>query len=142
MANTLAGKLVERFGRPDEMKRLYASNIRWSLSRSLGKLAGPHEGFEAVLAFNRRIWEAVYFEDVEVEILDEIGDEGSSAVRFIYRATYRNNDAPYENIYTLFAHSRNGRIHEVFEDLDTLASINAYAGHPVDHNPYRPERTR
>ena len=141
MARTLAGKLVERFGQPDEMKKLYAEDIRWSLSRSLGKLAGPHEGFEVVLAFNRRIWQAVFFEEVEVEILDEMGDEDSSAVRFVYRATYRNNGVPYENYYSLFARTRQGRIYEVFEELDTLASINAYAGHPVDHNPYRPART-
>ena len=40
MRPTLAGRLVERFGRPDEMKALYADDIRWSLSRSLGPLAG------------------------------------------------------------------------------------------------------
>jgi ketosteroid isomerase-like protein len=137
MANTLAGQLVERFGRPEAMKQLYADDIRWSLSASLGKIAGPHEGLEAVLAFNHRIWEAVYFPEVEVEILDEVGDEASSAVRFIYRATYRNNGAPYANHYTLFVRTRDGCIHEVFEALDTLASINAYAGHPADHNPYR-----
>ena len=72
-----------------------------------------------------------------MELLDELGDASASAVRFIYRATYRNNGAPYENQYALFARSRDNRIHEVFESLDTLASINAYAGHPVDHNPYR-----
>ena len=137
MAKTLAGKLVERFGRPDAMKALYAGDISWSLSTSLGKIAGPHRGLEAVVAFNQRIWDAVYFPEVEVEILDEVGDDATSAVRFIYRATYRNNGAPYENHYTLFARARDGRIHEVFEALDTLASINAYAGHPADHNPYR-----
>ena len=137
MAKTLAAQLVERFGDPDTMKELYADDIRWSLSVSLGKIAGPYEGREAVEAFNRRIWEAVYHREVEVEILDDIGDERASAVRFIYRATYRNNGAPYENQYTLFVRSDQGRIQEVFEGLDTLASINAYAGLPPDHNPYR-----
>ena len=137
MAKMLAPQLVERFGDPDTMKELYADDIRWSLSVSLGKIAGPYEGREAVEAFNRRIWDAVYHREVEVEILDDIGDERASAVRFIYRATYRNNGAPYENQYTLFVRSDQGRIQEVFEGLDTLASINAYAGLPPDHNPYR-----
>jgi len=137
MAKTLAAKLVGRFGDPDAMKELYADDIRWSLSVSLGKIAGPYEGRDAVEAFNRRIWEAVYHREVEVEILDDLGDERASAVRFIYRATYRNNGAPYENQYTLFVRSDQGRIREVFEGLDTLASINAYAGLAPDHNPYR-----
>jgi ketosteroid isomerase-like protein len=137
MAKTLAGQLVKCFGQPQAMEALYAEDVRWSLSPSLGKIAGPHEGLAAVGAFNRRIWEAVYFPEVEVELLDELGDGNASAVRFLYRATYRNNGAPYENQYALFVRSRDNRIHEVFESLDTLASINAYAGHPVDHNPYR-----
>ena len=41
MAKTLAAQLVERFGDPDAMKELYADDIRWSLSVSLGKIAGP-----------------------------------------------------------------------------------------------------
>ena len=148
-ATTLAGRLVENFGRPAEMRKLYASDVRWELPPSLGNISGPHEGIDAVAAFNRRVWEAVYF-DAEsqagdactVQILDEVGgaDSASSAVRFIYKATYRNGHTPYENEYTVFVRARDGLIQEVFEGLDTMRSVNAFARKPVDHNPYRAPR--
>lgn len=81
-----------------------------------------------VLAFNRSVWEEVYFPDRSVEILDELGDERLSAVRFVYRATYRASGLPYENEYTLFARSGPDGISEVFEALDTLAIFDQMRG--------------
>jgi hypothetical protein len=103
---TPAGRLVCAFGNVEKMSALYAPEIEWSLSASL-PYPRPMKGREAVLAFNRSVWEEVYFPDCTVEILDELGDERLSAVRFIYRAKYRGSNLPYENEYTLFA--RGGR---------------------------------
>ena len=88
----------------------------------------PMKGQEAVIAFNRSVWEDVYFPDCSVEILDEIGGEALSAVRFIYRARYRASSLPYENEYTLFARGGLGGIREVFEALDTLAIFDQMKG--------------
>lgn len=127
---TPAGKLVTAFGDVEHMRMLYAPNIQWSLSASL-PYPRPMKGIDAVVAFNSSVWSDVYFSDCTVEILDEIGDDTSSAVRFIYRARYRASGAPYENEYTLFARSGPQGIDEVFEALDTVAILDQLAGKPV-----------
>jgi len=126
-SRTPAGRLVSAFGDVEKMSALYAPEIAWSLSASL-PYPRPMQGREAVLAFNRSVWEEVYFPDCTVEILDELGDERLSAVRFIYRATYRASGLPYENEYTLFARGGPEGISEVFEALDTLAIFDQMRG--------------
>ncbi|MEO8298132.1 MAG: nuclear transport factor 2 family protein [Burkholderiales bacterium] len=121
---TPAGRLVSAFGDPARMAALYAPHIEWSLPASLSTLPRPMVGRDAVAAFNRAVWEVHYFPDCTVEILDETGDAQRSAVRFIYRATARDDARTrYENHYTLFARSGPDGITEVFEDLDTLAMV-------------------
>lgn len=124
---TPAGRLVSAFGDVEKMSALYAPEIEWSLSASL-PYQRPMKGREAVIAFNRSVWEDIYFPDCTVEILDEIGGESLSAVRFIYRARYRASRLPYENEYTLFARGGPGGILEVFEALDTLAIFDQMKG--------------
>ncbi|WP_439815483.1 nuclear transport factor 2 family protein [Zavarzinia sp. CC-PAN008] len=127
-ATTLAGKLVEAFGDPQAMNALYADDVRWTLSASTGALAGPHVGRAAVVAFNTTIWTEFYFADgVTVEILDEVGNDRLSAVRFIYNARYKADNSPYSNEYTVFARHPDGRkITEVFEGLDTSYALQRY----------------
>ena len=116
-----AGDLVRAFSDIDLMRQMYAIDIVWHLPVSLGAMAGPHEGRDAVEAFNRNVWGTVYSaDDVEVDILDEMNDADRSAARFIYRATFLKSGVRYENEYTLFARVRDGLIVEVHEGLDTL----------------------
>lgn len=126
---TPAGHLVSAFGDVEKMSTLYAPEIEWSLSASL-PYPRPMKGRDAVLAFNRSVWEEVYFPDCTVEILDELGDESLSAVRFIYRAKYRGSNLSYENEYTLFARGGPDGITQVFEALDTLAIFDQMQGAP------------
>jgi hypothetical protein len=121
-ARTPAGTLVSAFGRPDAMSVLYSPDIQWSLSASLTQFPRPIDGKDAVVAFNQRIWSDVYRPDCQTEILDEVGDDASSAVRFIYRAHLVQSGIAYENEYTLFARSGPDGIFAVFEGLDTAAS--------------------
>ncbi len=114
---TPAGQLVRNFGNAAEMAKMYAPNVEWSLPPSL-PFSVPMKGYDAVTAFNRSVWSDVYFEDCTVEILDEVGSESISAVRFIYRARFRATNQPYENEYTLFARHDDRGITEVFESLD------------------------
>ncbi|MEQ8268413.1 MAG: nuclear transport factor 2 family protein [Parvibaculum sp.] len=127
---TPAGRLVRAFGDVEKMAALYAPGIDWSLSASL-PYPRPMRGRDAVLAFNRSVWEEVYFPDCTVEILDEVGNDSLSAVRFIYRARHRATGRAYENEYTLFARAGAEGITEVFEALDTLAVFDQINGRPA-----------
>lgn len=118
-SRTPAGRLVSAFGDVDAMSALYAPDVEWSLSPST-PFPRPMKGREAVIAFNREVWTKHYRPDCTVEILDEVGDERGSAVRFIYRAHMIAAGRAYENEYTLFARSGPEGITEVFEALDTL----------------------
>src|SRR5690606_22689212 len=102
VVKTPAGRLVSAFGDVEKMSALYAPEIEWNLSASL-PYPRPMKGRDAVLAFNRSVWEEAYFPDCTVEILDELGDDNLSAVRFVYRGKFRASGLPYENEYTLFA---------------------------------------
>jgi hypothetical protein len=117
-ATTPAGCLVSAFGDVEAMSALYAPNIQWSLSASLD-LPRPMIGFDQVTDFNREVWTKHYRPDCTVTILDEVGDDSHSAVRFIYRAHSNVTHTIYENEYTLFVRSGPQGITEVFEALDT-----------------------
>jgi ketosteroid isomerase-like protein len=130
-ARTPAGRLVLAFGNPAAMSSLYSPDVQWSLSASLTQFPRPIEGKDAVVAFNESIWHDVYHPDCETEILDEVGDDEISAVRFIYRATFVRSGVEYENEYTLFVRSGREGILAVFEGLDTAALLDALTGMPV-----------
>ena len=109
------------------MAALYAPEICWSLPASL-PYPRPMKGRAAVIAFNESVWSQSYFPDCNVTILDELGDDRLSAVRFIYRARFRSNNEVYENEYTLFARCSEQGIVEVFEAMDSLGIFDQLAG--------------
>lgn len=129
-ATTPAGKLVRAFGNVDRMSADYAPDIRWSLPAST-PFARPMIGRDAVIAFNTKVWGEVHRPDCEVEILDEVGDDKASAVRFIYRAHVIGKEGVYENEYTVFVRSGPQGLAEVFEAFDTVAALDFYRGTPT-----------
>lgn len=135
-AATPARRLVEAFGDVEAMAAMYTPDVMWRLSRSLApNIAGPHVGAEAVVAFNTAVFTKFYEPgSVSVQIHDEIGDEASSVVRFDFSATSRRGHR-YDVEYVLFATTRDGRIAEVVELLDTHASNEQHAGNPVGARP-------
>ena len=129
---TPARRLVEAFGDCALMASLYADDVVWRLNHSLAaNIAGPHEGKDAVTGFNEAVFQKFYeARSVRVDIQDEIGDEASSVVRFDFHArSSRGHD--YDVEYVLFAKTRQGRIYEVVELLDTLASNEQHQGNRV-----------
>ncbi|MEM9564293.1 MAG: nuclear transport factor 2 family protein [Actinomycetota bacterium] len=150
---TPARRLVEAFGDCETMASLYTDDVVWRLNHSLApNIAGPHVGKAAVTAFNEAVFGKFYDPaTVTVEIHDEIGGpdadgDGSSVVRFDIHATSTRGH-PYDVEYVLFAKTRDGRIFEVVELLDTLASAEQHQGNPVGVPPGterggpRPERS-
>ncbi|MDD9903620.1 MAG: nuclear transport factor 2 family protein [Rhodospirillaceae bacterium] len=129
---TPARRLVEAFGDCALMASLYTDDVVWRLNHSLAaNIAGPHEGKDAVTGFNEAVFQKFYeTNSVRVDIHDEIGDEASSVVRFDFHArSSRGHD--YDVEYVLFAKTRQGRIYEVVELLDTLASNEQHQGNRV-----------
>ena len=129
---TPARRLVEAFGDCALMASLYTDDVVWRLNHSLAaNIAGPHEGKDAVIGFNEAVFQKFYeARSVRVDIHDEIGDEASSVVRFDFHArSSRGHD--YDVEYVLFAKTRQGRIYEVVELLDTLASNEQHQGNRV-----------
>lgn len=129
---TPARRLVEAFGDVETMAALYDDDVTWRLNHSLApNIAGPHVGREAVTGFNAAVFGKFYDPTtVSVEIHDELGDEASSVVRFDIHATSARGHA-YDVEYVLFAKTRDGRITEVVELLDTHASNEQHRGNPV-----------
>lgn len=127
-AKTVAGSLAERFGNPDAMRELYAPDVIWQISASVG--VPRLEGVDAVLGFNRQVWTDHHRPDCTVTILDEVGDATLSAVRFTYRAWSLFANDWYENEYTLFVRSTDAGIVHVAEAFDTSATIDFLAGRP------------
>lgn len=134
---TLARQLVEAFGDPMAMEKLYHPDVVWHMQKSLKTVFGPYIGKSSVVEFNHRVWGKFYYPEVDVEILDELGDESLSAVRFNYRAKLRNSGDPYDLEYAVFAKAKDGLITDVYELLDSMGSVNLFSGNPVDRNPYR-----
>ena len=88
-------------------------------------------GKEAVCGFNEAVFNKFYQAgSTTVEILDEIGDEASSVVRFNMRATARSGNS-YDVEYVLFAKTRGGLVYEVVEIMDSHASNEQHAGNAV-----------
>jgi ketosteroid isomerase-like protein len=129
---TPARRLVEAFGDCAALAAMYTQDVSWRLNHSLApNIAGPHVGTAAVCAFNRAVFEKFYKPgSVAIEILDEIGDEASSVVRFVYTATSARGN-PYSVEYVLFAKTTEGLVYEVVELLDTHASNEQHKGKAV-----------
>ncbi len=131
-AKTPARQLVEAFGDCETMAALYADDVTWRLNHSLApNIAGPHEGRDAVTGFNQAVFGKFYDPtSVSVDIHDELGDEASSVVRFDMHAMSSRGHS-YDVEYVLFAKTKQGRIYEVVELLDTHASNEQHQGNPV-----------
>lgn len=132
-AHTPAGRLALAFGDVDAMSAFYADAVEWSLPASL-PFPRPVLGKEAVTALNQSIWSIYFFPDCGVEIVDEAGDEVSSAVRIRYSAISRLNDKLYQNEYNLFVRASADGITHVFEGLDTMALYEFLTEHPTGHS--------
>ena len=130
--HTPARQLVEALGDCSALEAMYTEDVSWRLNHSLApNISGPHAGKTAVCAFNRAVFNKFYEPgSVVVEILDEIGNEASSVVRFVFRAASQRGYA-YAVEYVLFAKATDGLIYEVVELLDTHASNEQHRGKAV-----------
>ena len=134
---TPARKVVEAFGDCEALAAMYTDDVTWRLNYSLPEnIAGPHVGKDAVCGFNDAVFNKIYDgSQMSVSIHDELGDESSSVVRFDIHAVSRRGNS-YDVEYVLFAKTRDGKVFEVIELLDTLASTEQHQGNAVGVAPY------
>ncbi len=132
MSKTPARLIVEAFGNCEALADMYTDDVVWRLNYSLpANRAGPHIGKAAVTAFNDAVFNKIYDGgNMQINIHDEIGNEQSSVVRFDIHATSRRGNS-YDVEYVLFAKTKDGKVCEVTELLDTLASTEQHQGNPV-----------
>ena len=78
-----------------------------------------------------------YYPECTVDILNELGNDAHSAVRFTYNAKLRSSEGPYSLEYILFVRAEGGQITRVDEAMDTMGSGNLFAGEEIAKNPYR-----
>jgi ketosteroid isomerase-like protein len=128
---TPAGRLAHAFGDVAAMRAMYAPHVTWEISASLG--VPKLEGVEAVSGFNAQVWTEHHRPDCTVTVLDEVGDDAKSAVRFTYRAWSNFAEDWYENEYSLFVRADEGGIRHVAEAFDTAGTIDFLTGRPRGH---------
>lgn len=111
---------------------MYCEDIVWRMNYSLPhQISGPHLGKADVCAFNNAVFNKIYRPgEMQVDILDEIGDMEASAVRFIVHARTRRGQK-YDVEYILLAKTRGGLVSEIVEFTDTLASAEQHKGNRI-----------
>jgi ketosteroid isomerase-like protein len=130
--HTLAGRLVMAFGDVDSMKALYSADIIWHLPKGLPRQIQMH-GYDEVLRHNIEVWDKSHDPNCRIEILDEVGDDRTSAVRFIYHTRFLGTGQAYSNEYTVFVRSQGGRITHVFEAMDSAYLMDQATGKEAGH---------
>ncbi|HJQ47609.1 MAG TPA: nuclear transport factor 2 family protein [Amycolatopsis sp.] len=129
-AKDLARRLVEAFGKPDDIVALLAEEATWWITPATPPevMRSLSEGREEIRGNMNRVFGMLYDPaTVEAEVHDNIGDERVGAVRITLRAKTAGG-GDYKNEYTLWVHAENGLITKVFEFVDTgeaLAQIQA-----------------
>lgn len=131
-SKTPARLIVEAFGDCETLASMYCDDIVWRMNFSLpSQISGPHVGKSKVCAFNDAVFNKIYLPgEMRVSILDEVGDTGASAVRFLVHAKSRRGHQ-YDVEYVLFAKTRNSLVYEVIEFTDSLASAEQHKGNRV-----------
>jgi ketosteroid isomerase-like protein len=117
-ARDLALALIDSFGDPEATAGLLTEDAQWWVTPSVGILASPTTGRDAICAAMKTIYSTLY-RDVQTTVHDVIAEGDQAVVRICFCATALFADnRPYENEYCLWVRCRNGRIEQVWEYLD------------------------
>jgi cytochrome P450/ketosteroid isomerase-like protein len=118
-AKQLVRSLVEAFGDPDAIGALLTDDAEWWITPTVGVLASPSVGRDAIVASMRVIFTELWSE-AAVDVHHVIAEGDIAAARFTLRAKAHFAELrPYENEYTVWAHRSGDRIDQVWEYLDT-----------------------
>jgi ketosteroid isomerase-like protein len=120
--------LVAAFGDADRVCELLAPEAQWWITPSVGVLASPTVGREAIRDAMRVIFGQLYT-DVHTTVHHTLAEDDMAAARFTMRATALfAGGQQYENEYCLWVQVHDGLIVRVWEYLDVAYATGQFGG--------------
>jgi ketosteroid isomerase-like protein len=122
----LLTSLVGALGDADRVCGLLAPDAQWWITPTVGVLASPTVGRDAIYESMRTIFGELYA-DVRTSVHHTLVDNEMGAARFTLSATALFADGrPYENEYTMWVRTDGGAIVRVWEYLDVAHSLGQF----------------
>lgn len=119
-------RLVEAFGDADAIGSLLAPDAQWWITPSVGVLASPTVGRDAIRASMQVIFGQLY-RDVRTCVHHTLCAGGLGAARFTMFASALFADGKsYENEYSIWITVDGGQITRVWEYLDTAYAASQF----------------
>jgi len=122
----LLTSLVGALGDADKVCALLAPDAQWWITPTVGVLASPTIGRDAIHESMRSIFGDLYA-DVRTDVHHTVVEDDMGAARFTLFATALFADGrPYENEYTMWVKTEGGAIVRVWEYLDVAHSLGQF----------------
>jgi ketosteroid isomerase-like protein len=122
----LLTSLVGALGDADRVCALLAPDAQWWITPTVGVLASPTVGRDAIFESMRTIFGQLYA-DVRTSVHHTLVDNEIGAARFTLFATALfAEERPYENEYTMWVKTDGGAIVRVWEYLDVAHSLGQF----------------
>jgi len=122
----LLTSMVGALGDADRVCALLAPDAQWWITPTVGVLASPTIGRDAIHESMRSIFGELYA-DVRTSVHHTLVDNDMGAARFTLFATALFADGrPYENEYTMWVQTDGGAIVRVWEYLDVALSLGQF----------------
>lgn len=122
----LLTSLVGALGDADRVCALLAPDAQWWITPTVGVLASPTVGRDAIFESMRTIFGQLYA-DVRTSVHHTLVDNEIGAARFTLFATALFAERrPYENEYTMWVKTDGGAIVRVWEYLDVAHSLGQF----------------
>jgi ketosteroid isomerase-like protein len=123
----LLTSLVGALGDADRVCALLAPDAQWWITPTVGVLASPTVGRDAIYESMRTIFGELYA-DVRTSVHHTLVDDDMGAARFTLFATALFAEGrPYENEYTMWVKTEGGTIVRVWEYLDVAHSLGQFS---------------
>ena len=123
----LLTSLVGALGDADRVCALLAPDAQWWITPTVGVLASPTVGRDAIYESMRAIFGELYA-DVHTSVHHTLVDNEMGAARFTLFATALFAEGrPYENEYSMWVQADGGAIVRVWEYLDVAHSLGQFS---------------
>ena len=136
-AGQLAARLVESFGRPDDIVAVLAEDAVWWISPTVPPeiMLNESAGRETIRGNMERVFSLLYNpQTVRTTVKHTITEGHVGAVRFTMNAEFPNGGT-YENEYTVWVEVVDGEITKVWEYCDAAWAVMQMQAAGIDVQP-------